>query len=65
MKSYTERVADQTDPFINAFVHKTVTYGYDILTMCDVRKFSADAILFRVIQCKERDILMFKPCFQY
>ena len=30
----------------------------------DVRKFGADAILFREIQCKKRDILMFKRCFQ-
>ena len=30
----------------------------------DVRKFDADAILFRGIQFKKRDILMFKPRFQ-
>ena len=30
----------------------------------DVRKFDADAILFREIQCKKKDILMFKRRFQ-
>ena len=30
----------------------------------DIRKFDADAILFREIQCKKMDILMFKRCFQ-
>ena len=30
----------------------------------DVRNFDADAILFRQILCKKRDILMFKPRFQ-
>ena len=29
----------------------------------DVRKFDAEAILFREIQCKKRDILMFKRRF--
>ena len=30
----------------------------------DVRKFDADAILFREVQYKKRDILMFKRRFQ-
>ena len=30
----------------------------------DVRKFDMDAILLREIQCKKRDILMLKRCFQ-
>ena len=30
----------------------------------DVQKFDTDAILFREIQCKKRDILMFKRHFQ-
>ena len=30
----------------------------------DIRKFNADAILFREIQCKTRDILMLKRHFK-
>ena len=30
----------------------------------DVQKFDADTILFREIQCKKRDILMFRRNFQ-
>ena len=30
---YTERVADQTDHFANAFVRENVAYGYDFVTM--------------------------------
>ena len=35
------------------FVRKNVGYGYD------VRKFTADTILFREIQSKKRDVLAF------
>ena len=35
-----------------------------LLRRNDVRKFDPDAILFREIQCKKRDILMFKRHFQ-
>ena len=31
----------------------------------DVWKFDTDAVLFREIQCKKMDILMFKQCFQW
>ena len=47
---YTERIADQTDHFANVFVSENVA---------DVRKYTADAILFREIQCKKMDDLMF------
>ena len=45
MTLYTENVADQTDNFADAFVReKNIAYGYD------VRKYTADAILFREIE---------------
>ena len=53
MKLYTERIVDQTDHFADVFVRENVAYGYD------VRKYTADAILFREIQCKKMDNLMF------
>ena len=53
MTLYTESVADQTDHFADVFVCENVAYGYD------VRKYTADAILFREIQCKKMDNLMF------
>ena len=34
------------------------------LWRCDVRKYTADAILFRSIQCKKMDNLMFEQRFQ-
>ena len=58
MTLYTESIADQTDHFADAFVRENVVYGYD------VRKFTANAILFREIQCKKRDILMYLQPFQ-
>ena len=54
-----ESVAALTDHFTNVFVRKNVARVYDD------RKFEADAILFREIQCKKWDILMFRPRFQY
>ena len=48
-----ERSADQTDHFADVFVSENVAYGND------VRKYTADAILFREIQCKKMDDLMF------
>ena len=48
-----ESVADQTGHFVDAFVCENDAYGYD------VRKFTADAIMFREIQCKKMDTLMF------
>ena len=50
---YTESIVDQTDHFIEVFVHKNAAYGYD------VRKFTADAILFGENQCKKNIILRF------
>ena len=55
----TENIADQTDHFIDAFVYENVMYSFDIVTMLCIQKFTADAILFKEIQCKKRDILMF------
>ena len=53
MMLYTEPITDQTDHFTDVFVRQNVAYGYD------VRKYTADAILFREIQCKKMDNLMF------
>ena len=53
MTLYTESAADQTDHFADVFVRENVAHGYD------VRKYTADAILFREIQCKKMDNLMF------
>ena len=52
MTLYTERIEDQSDHFADVFVRENVAYGYD------VRKYTADAILFRKIQCKKMDNLM-------
>ena len=50
MTLYTENVSHQTDHFADAFVHeKYNAYG------CDVRKYTADAILFREIECKKME----------
>ena len=49
---YTESFADQTDHFLNVFVRKNFVYRYDVW------KFTADAILFREIHRKERDVLV-------
>ena len=46
MMLYKESVADQTDHFADAFRY-------------DVRKFRANTILIREIQCKKMDNLMF------
>ena len=56
MTLYTERIADQTDHFVDVFVRENVAYW---LWRYDVRKYTADAILFREIQCKKMDNLMF------
>ena len=53
MTLYTECIADQTDHFAHVFVRENFAYGYD------VRKYTTDAILFRKIQCKTMDNLMF------
>ena len=52
-----ESVAAVTDHFANAFVRENVARVYMTLLRCnDVRKFDADAILFREIKCEKRDI---------
>ena len=53
MMLYAESDVDQTDHLAVIFVRQNVAYGYN------VGKFTVDAILFREIQCKKRDILMF------
>ena len=57
----TESVADQTDHLIGAIVCENVTYSYGVVTTLwrDVRKFTADAILFREIQIEKRDTVIF------
>ena len=59
MTLYTESVADQTDHFADVFVREDVAW---LMTFCGrsgVRKYTADAILFREIQYKRMDNLMF------
>ena len=46
------------------FADQNVAYSYGVVRRYGVPKFTADAILFREIQCKKRDILMFKQRFQ-
>ena len=53
MTLYTERIVDQTDHFADAFVSGNVTLSYDIVMTIWRSKVSADAILFREIQCKK------------
>ena len=47
-----ESVAALTDHFADAFVRENVLHVYDVVGT------------FRKINCKKRDILMFKRCFQ-
>ena len=56
MTLYTESIADQTDHFANVFDRENVAYGYDVMTF---ESTQPDAILFRQIQCKKMDNLMF------
>ena len=49
-----------TDHFADAFVLKTLCMSMTLWQSNDIQKFDADAFLFREIQCKKRDILMFK-----
>ena len=52
-----ESVAAVTEHFADAFVCENVARVYMTLWRCnDVRKFDADAILFREIKCKKMDI---------
>ena len=57
MTLYTESIADQTDHFADVFVREKVEYGYD------GRNYLANAILFREIQCKKMENLMFSSVF--
>ena len=57
MTLHTESVADQTDHFADVFVCENVVYSYD------VRKYTADAILFREIQYTKMNNLMFLAAF--
>ena len=59
MTLYTESDADQTDHLANDSVRENVAYGYDVVTTHDVRKFAADAISFKEIQCKKIDNVIF------
>ena len=57
----TESVADQTDHFAYVLFVKTLRRP-TVMTLrrrYDVRKYTADAILFREIQCKKMGNLMF------
>ena len=56
MTLYTERIADQTDHIANVFERENVAHGYDVMTF---ESTQPDAILFREIQCKKMDNLMF------
>ena len=58
MMLYMECIAHQTDHFADVFVRYNIEYHYN------VRKYTADAILFREIQCQKIDNLMFKQPFQ-
>ena len=52
-----ESVVDVTDHFADAFVRENVKHVYMTLwRRNDVQKFDADAILFREIKHKRRDI---------
>ena len=60
-----ESVAAVTDHFADAFVRENVARVYMTLwRRNDVRKFDADAILFREIKCKKIENLIFKRRFQ-
>ena len=59
-----ESIVVLTDLFADAFVRENVAHVYDVVAFYDLRKFDADAILFRKIQCKKSDSLMYKRRFQ-
>ena len=54
-----ESDADQTDHFANVFVAKTLSTVMTLWRRYDVLKCTAKVILFRKIQCKKMDNLMF------
>ena len=63
MSYYTESIADQTHDFADAFVWETLRKAMTFWRRFDFRKFTADATLFREIQCKKMDFLMFNSVF--
>ena len=59
-----ESVAAVTDHFPDAFIRENIARVYMKLWQCnDVRKSDADAILFREIKCKKRDIQCLSDVF--
>ena len=54
-----ESVADQTDHFADVFVCENFVYGCDVVRTLWRSKVHSRAILFREIQCKKMDNLMF------
>ena len=54
-----ESVAALTDHFADALFAKTLRSSMTLWRRYVFRKFDAEAILFREIQCKKRDIVMF------
>ena len=60
MTLYAESVAGQTDHFADVLVRENVAYGYDVVTtLWRSKVHSRRPILFREIQCKKTDDLMF------
>ena len=53
MTLYTENIADQTDHFADVLFAKTLRKVMTLWWRYDIRKYTADAILFREIQCKK------------
>ena len=60
---YTESIADQTDHFADVLVRKTLHTVMTFWRRYDIRKYTADVILFKEIQCKKMDNLMFSIVF--
>ena len=58
-----ESIAALTDNFSDAFVCKMLCASMKLWWHNNIWKFDTGAILFREIQCKKRDILMFKRRF--
>ena len=59
MTLYTESIADKTDHFADVLFAKTLRTVMMIWRRYDVLKYTADAILFREIQCQKMDNIMF------
>ena len=63
MTLYIGSVADQTDHIADDLFAKTLRTAMTLCRRYGVRKFTADTIFFKEIQCKKRDILMFNSVF--